>query len=435
MDAVLWLAIVTITRVAERSWLTPASLLALSLGGSAVGGAVFAPEYYSSRSANLVLQMAVVLVLLGSVAGRALPGPHRVRPALVVTRWRLFLTMGFAGGGLFLLATLHGVGLQVASLLRPADLISSAQRATYSRYTEGLDFPIYYNIAGATVLLYAAVLAAHCVSLRRISIVGTVPIVFYILGNMLITTRAPLLFLAMVVLLSAAYAEGLERGSGGRVLFRSVGAKAGALGAAGALVVAGLFFYAQLLRFGAGSERSAGDVWNHLRRWPFGNLPSFAIWFDSGRVSTEQHAPGFYTFMGIFDNLGLEERVTGGYSEYLMLAPGETSNVYTVFRGMMHDFGFLGAGIAIVAIGLLAGACTGKGFFGPRVAMGLYVGIGAFCLAAPAISFWAFTSNILAVMSIAPALKYFCRPSHSEGHDLGESSDSRDNRVRQLSRL
>lgn len=92
-----------------------------------------------------------------------------------------------------------------------------------------------------------------------------------------------------------------------------------------------------------------------------GHLYAFSDWFTfitGGNVSQNfVHEPltgGFYTFMSLFRVLGDTRYVPPGvYDEYFQYGFFLQTNIYTVFRGMIADFGLFGALVVNAVFGFL----------------------------------------------------------------------------------
>lgn len=413
MIAVSWVLVLVFCRLVESTWWGAGTVLALVMTTSAVGTALFAPEYYTSPSANLFIQIMTAVVAIGGAIGRSVRARPVERVTLGIRRPLTFFSAGLVASLVALSLTIRSLGLGFADVLDINGLAMNIQTATYTRYTEGLSLPLMVNIANAVTLCYAAVMTASFVERRKVTFYMLLPVMIYCLSNLVITSRAPILMLLVIVIFSAIYAETVAspRHEPPRLLSRShliVGLLA-------IISVVCVFYYFQTLRFGPESTRSTSEVWAHLRRWPFGSLPGFSLWYDGVARRSEGDMPaGFYTLMGIFDNLGIAERVAGGYNEYLFLTNSEPGNIYTAFRGLVADFDFVGTAVLMLVVGLLAGLSIGGKFFSVRVGMAVYILTVGFCAYSFVFSFWAYTSNILAVVMLPFALRVFCynSPSH-----------------------
>lgn len=400
---VMWMCLMIMARFVERTWWSPGAMLALIMWGSAVGTLTLAPGYYMSFWANAYLAVMTAALSCGAALGRLIGRPS-TRAVLYYRLERIGLLLGL---GLFfsllsLLFTFQAIGAGLGDILSPLGLMRVAQSATYTRYTEGLSFPIYYNISNAFVLAYAMivamVIAARDDTFRWILLA---PLLIYVVSNMLITTRAPILFMLLLMIFTSIYAVRLRTGRF-PLLFKVSVTKRILIGLG---MVAGVFFLFQVLRFGEHSTRSPDEVWDHLRRWPWGSLPSFSLWFDGYGSSVANRVPGSYTFMGIFDNLGIEDRVTRGYEEYILLTATEPANVYTAFRGLYYDFGALGSAIFLFVVGLTCGQTLRE----PSSAfayLSIYTLIMSFSAYAFVFSFWGFASNIFAA-AIFPFVAHY----------------------------
>lgn len=414
-----WTLTAFFARIIESSWWSPGALLALSLWLSAAGTLTMAPEYYMSFQANLYLVLITLMTSYGAVVGSRM-APELASPieplTLTLARPRLLFGFGLWWSLVSFVVTLQVIGVGLGDLLSPLAIMRAAQAATFKRYTTGLNFPIYYNISNALFLAYAMGITVHFVERRRIIWRFMLPIMIYVASNLLITTRAPILFMMLLMIFTAVYAAYL----------RSAVARLPAMFTLrvikyivfGMLSIAAVFFLFQLLRFGEQSTRSNAEVWEHLRRWPWGSLPGFSLWFDNAFGYVWDRVPGSYTWMGIFDQLGIEERVVGGFGDYLYLTPSEAANIYTMFRGLYLDFGWIGSGLFMFFAGIAGGlALKPLRVSSPFFAMSIYVAVSSLVGFAFVVSFWAFTANILA-LAVFPFLARKCFVSSRRTQDL-----------------
>jgi oligosaccharide repeat unit polymerase len=92
-----------------------------------------------------------------------------------------------------------------------------------------------------------------------------------------------------------------------------------------------------------------------------GHAYAFADWFafvvgDRSVLTyaTEPAAYGFYTFMAVFQLLGSTRYVPAGvFEDYYSYGDQLTSNLFTMYRGLILDFGFTGAILVMFAAGVL----------------------------------------------------------------------------------
>lgn len=93
----------------------------------------------------------------------------------------------------------------------------------------------------------------------------------------------------------------------------------------------------------------------------FTHIYGFSDWFTAytgGRAAfnydTSHYYFGFYTFTAIFEMFGSDKVTSQGvYDEFFMYTDLLESNIYTIFRGMIMDFGIFGALVFMLLNGFL----------------------------------------------------------------------------------
>jgi oligosaccharide repeat unit polymerase len=99
----------------------------------------------------------------------------------------------------------------------------------------------------------------------------------------------------------------------------------------------------------------------YFASYALGHLYAFSDWFASrlGASSSQLYTDipsgyGFYTLAPLFKLLGSSRTfVAGVYDEYFIAGDLITTNIYTMFRGLITDFGMTGGIIFMFASGLL----------------------------------------------------------------------------------
>ncbi|MGG3689498.1 O-antigen polymerase [Caldifermentibacillus hisashii] len=118
----------------------------------------------------------------------------------------------------------------------------------------------------------------------------------------------------------------------------------------------GLLYLSMFLRIGAFNTEIQEIVNNKFKVYALGHIPAFDHWFyefDKG----SDFSLGGYTFLAIYDMLGLATREQGVFKEMIYFDNGLFTNVFTAFRGVINDFGIIGALIFIMLFGFVAGYC------------------------------------------------------------------------------
>lgn len=127
------------------------------------------------------------------------------------------------------------------------------------------------------------------------------------------------------------------------------------------LLVMGIFalffaflFFSMTLRMGEISTKTIGMAQRKLSIYAFGSVQSFDWWCANAYDANYKF--GTATYLGIANMLGLAKRTQGVYTSYV----GTASNVFTVFRGVIEDFGFLLGILYLSAKALLCGWCFSR---------------------------------------------------------------------------
>jgi len=102
-------------------------------------------------------------------------------------------------------------------------------------------------------------------------------------------------------------------------------------------------------------------VSNSFFSYVFGHLYAFSDWFSHylGARTELNYSDSFfsygnYTFQSIFDLFGSQKIFPAGvYEEYFSYQEMFTTNIYTIFRGLIYDFGSVGTLLFMFLLGLV----------------------------------------------------------------------------------
>lgn len=172
----------------------------------------------------------------------------------------------------------------------------------------------------------------------------------------------------------------------------------------------GLIF-TMLFRIGTITEQNVQIVLNKFLVYAFGHIPTFDDWLGNYHGMSE-YGFGTNTFIGIFNFLGVSERIQGVYSDYITVE-GFPANIYTAFRGLIEDFGVLGSIIFFVFImGIVVFAyyslARRKNIY---VASFILLNGYFFIFYSFIISSWSYMSYIFAILLFLPYLMVVRAPS------------------------
>lgn len=115
------------------------------------------------------------------------------------------------------------------------------------------------------------------------------------------------------------------------------------------MMIIGVLIFSMMLRIGNVDINTLNIVKEKFMVYAFGEIQAFDCWFSTQRTKSEISG-GIHTFMAIFNTLGIVKREQGVYS----LIPNAVGNVYTLFRGIIEDFGTVGGLIFIGMTGCMS---------------------------------------------------------------------------------
>ena len=178
-------------------------------------------------------------------------------------------------------------------------------------------------------------------------IICYLPIMLAILIGMVYTTRASIL-LSIILFISGLFSSYIILKNDDTFFssFRSLFNFASLL-----IFLLSSWILLQWLRGGGDSEFIFYPIINSIKSAVLGSTTAFTTWLQNYK----QHslAFGLYTFAGPMDIIGFNDRQLGFYSEFISL-PNGYSNIYTAFRGLIHDFSITGSILICFVIGIVA---------------------------------------------------------------------------------
>ena len=178
-------------------------------------------------------------------------------------------------------------------------------------------------------------------------IICYLPIILSILIGMVYTTRASIL-LSIILFISGLFSSYiiLKNDDNYFLSFRSLFNFASLL-----IFLLSSWIFLQWLRGGGDSEFIFYPIINSIKSAVLGSTTAFTTWLQNYKQYSL--AFGLYTFAGPMDLIGLNDRQLGFYSEFISL-PNGYSNIYTAFRGLIHDFSITGSILICFVIGIVA---------------------------------------------------------------------------------
>lgn len=261
---------------------------------------------------------------------------------------RLFFVISLAC--FFWILSINGVGL----LGYLADPLAMTQQLVMAKYADEVQVSLASSIQMFLMFpmaFFGGVLLRFGQEKQVFLLTFSVPILnFVIWGHKGFIFLALFLFLAGVLLIRAGL--GYRYFVDGKILIRL---------SIAFVFLLGLIFFAFMARAG---DISGGDLLDFLYKsilsYSSGHVFAFSDWFsfytgDNSLLSypVSDKPIGFYTFKFVYDLLGVKVFVPMGiYGEYYADGTIET-NIYTVFRGLIFDFGLLGGMVFSLLLGML----------------------------------------------------------------------------------
>lgn len=226
-------------------------------------------------------------------------------------------------------------GFSISSIFNIVTLLQMNNTISVDRYS-GADYTNTFNQLMLVFSYSAPLFGGFCYRLvdkfgKTFSLLSIVPCIFVAFTQAMKMGLITSVFLWFCGFLVCSFTYDLQIRIKTKTLFLITG---------GSIGFFSLLFLSMILRTGEISDRIVEDITNKFFTYAFGFVPCFDIWFDSSNVS--EYTYGAKSFFGVSNALGILERLDGIYQEWIPFGKdgfkGE-SNVYTVFRVLVEDFG------------------------------------------------------------------------------------------------
>lgn len=403
------------------SWMHPAALLMLLWSFVFVTTSIFAPDYYFSVPAGLLLYVLIINFALGGLVGTySAKRDFRRNEAVTGLTFKIkglsaVLFLGVLFGFAAVAYVLASQGVAAASFTDIDALAETAHDFSVARYEDDYRIPAVARLLlslNYVAISFSGIAAGAGQSLvwnesglrRRFLLV--LPLVPQVVLAIVMTTRAQVLF-EMIVWISFYLASAIY--SKDRLVHKIFKLRKILVLSFVGIFVLFLFVALQFLRGGITDLGRLWEILEHLRKWPFGSIAGFSLWFDQAKDGTDLSF-GFYTFTGVFDLLGIKQRETGLYLDYVDLGGGAYGNIYSIFRGLIEDFGGVGACIFLFFMGALGGRSYCQVLRSSRIKgvaslAAIYMAI----IWSPMVSFFGYFSMVFNIIAVFFAVGFLSR--------------------------
>lgn len=358
------LANALLVRRMVQAWAFPAVIFSLAWFFYTIVPLVCFPEAHVYPTAVLYILGATIAFSAGGLSNwrAAFDTSARVKAGYADYYAGNVLLLIFAASAvltvLFLLLNSISQGISIGQLV--SNINDSAAEYAGRRYA--------YDIAPNFYQQASNILAYFCSALGGIILLSQKSL--YIRSAIVIGSLFPSLFVmmsqssrGMLFLCAAIFYAGILIARFQQNIFSLLSKRALPTLIVGLLLVIPLVtasFFARGVSSGAGQSllEALAPYW---ASYTSGHLFAFSDWFGSyiGQPSAQFYdnsdmTGGFYTFMSIFKLFGDDRPVPlGVYGEYLFIPPYIGTNIYTIFRGMILDYGIYGSFMLLLFLSYL----------------------------------------------------------------------------------
>ena len=122
----------------------------------------------------------------------------------------------------------------------------------------------------------------------------------------------------------------------------------------GVVIFIALLIIVMMFRIGAFDLDTMYVVFGKTTSYALGHLPAFDLWFSSHEDILSELTGGGKTFFGVTNTLGLLKRESGIFGDLVEVSvDGDHTNVFTIFRFLVEDFGKIGTLIYLFIMGIV----------------------------------------------------------------------------------
>jgi oligosaccharide repeat unit polymerase len=353
---VTFLVFVTlVVRTQQKSWLSPGAFIMLITSIYMIAPLLFTPNYMVWHGSLWWIVLSTITFYIGSAIGMRFKTKKKNNtlsmefiksvPFKGLKKWTfLFSLIGIAG----LLYFLNRLGLSLNVFVSFNSLGDVSSSISHSRYTGEYSQPTLYNIALA--FNYSAGFLGGMLWIFNRTRIAFFPFIPIILTTALTTTKSVIIFITLFWIGGFLTAKVLTKQF--KVFTPKLLLNYSLIGA----LLNGLFIIYFMLRYNWLDVKYLGAIYGKLVHYYFGYLPAFSEWFRNYGYGWNELLWGQMTFAGVWDVLGVD-RVQGMYDNFIIIDPikGNSTNIYTIYRFFIDDFGLFGSILVFLLIGLIVG--------------------------------------------------------------------------------
>jgi oligosaccharide repeat unit polymerase len=353
-------------RMLQGSWAAPGAFYAMVWVVAAVPAVIVLPHDVSPTAMMLVASFVIAVLVGSQLGGCAGLGPRSqgaahgaanegpgVPPKHALLTMATIL-LGLCGIGATI-GYVWGAGYSLRDLSRSGTWIRIAVHYSIARYHGGYQTPIVLNLLTAAdyagAIVAGVALAMPGGALKRVAV--SLPVIGGVLITIATTAKAP-----MLIAIISAFAGWLSVRVSARGATRQRRRSWKRLFVVGTIVFGGaaLVFVSLMLRYGPGGASQA-VILQRIGGYAFGQMAALSAWLYTLDWSALTPRWGEMTFSGLVAALHIHSRIPGLYDTIDLNGWAAQTNVFTALRGLVMDFGLVGAWGAAVLVGAIGGRC------------------------------------------------------------------------------
>lgn len=386
-----FMALTLVSRRVEGSWIAPATFWPISWGLYAAAAIPYMAEPGDFVPALLWVLLSCTIFLVGGLLSHGIVlstvrcgrSPRARFPFLST----IVFGLSIAAGAEVVIA-IRTLGFSPMDLFSLEGLARMAARSrvlfTFGQTETGGIQRVLVVLAYTGTLFGGLQFAIASRWTQRI--LGLFPLVAIVLVGAISGSRMGVLFggsFWVATFLAGRLLDTLDRPAAGTRLFFVIGGLSFGL-------LAGLSTAIQFVRYYVGNQKTADLIVAD----PFGFLAAFAVWFRQSGGAEDGLAAGFYSFERIGRMLGVDRPA------FPAIDVGFTSsNVYTVFRALIQDFGAVGSLIVVLALGFTGSLAYRAVLRGRSTWIAPLALVYAFMFSGLALSIFAYTGPTIGAMA------------------------------------
>lgn len=349
IPAIVLFLLAMLFRITHKSWFAPSAFISLIWFFYVCFPLIFASDILVEPLAIWWIVFISVSLGFGCTLGMLIPTKNLKEVTILkLPKAKILIYFFFCMGLVNVYILLKSTGQSFSVFFSLSTLSNAAGDFAYAKYHENLRLPSIYNLIATFSFLGSLFSGMYWGAKKnKLAFLIFIP---SILGFMIMTTKGGILYM-MVLWLGGLFSVNVLQGKLKFLTFKFITKMTLLM-----LVLFSFFTLLNMFRYGISlGSNDMNIIFHKLFVYTFGYLGGYSQWFVDKAVYWDSLALGKYTFAGIFNLLGVD-RVSGIYTDiYRINNSGDFTNIYTLFRMSIDDFGLFGALFVSFVLGIFLG--------------------------------------------------------------------------------